>query len=238
MRRERRGGLAWICVEEGGEESSTMREEAVTPERDGRREHRSAGRGHARRTPTDRRKEAHREGTQNRHGRAVGRGAAKRREGGQSWWSRLSFSSSPAVMVPHSQSSSLQRLHGVEKRIVRVLELAGAVMEELGNSQGPRSDAVANHCREFMTAIKLSFIIAYIHARNYAYSDWIIVVVIGLGIQTTLREEIKSACEYRPFEKCDYNARIANEICVKKLEYVIGKLDAMQQNIEQSTDDV
>jgi mediator of RNA polymerase II transcription subunit 11 len=53
-----------------------------------------------------------------------------------------------------------------------------------------------------------------------------------------LREEIKSACEYRPFEKCDYSARTANEICVKKLEYVIEKLDAMQQNIEQSTDDV
>lgn len=57
-------------------------------------------------------------------------------------------------------------------------------------------------------------------------------------IQTTLREEIKSACEYHPFEKCDYSARIANEICCKKLEYVIEKLDAMQQNIEQSTDEV
>ncbi|KAK2630760.1 hypothetical protein QOZ80_2AG0104370 [Eleusine coracana subsp. coracana] len=64
------------------------------------------------------------------------------------------------------------------------------------------------------------------------------IMTMNEEIQTTLREEIKSACEYRPFEKCDYNARIANEICVKKLEYVIGKLDAMQQNIEQSTDDV
>ena len=53
-----------------------------------------------------------------------------------------------------------------------------------------------------------------------------------------MREEIKSACEYRPFEKCDYSTRIANEICCKKLEYVIDKLDAMQQNIEQSIDDV
>ena len=57
-------------------------------------------------------------------------------------------------------------------------------------------------------------------------------------IQTTLREEIKSACEYRPFEKCDYSAKIANEICCKKLEYVIEKLDTMQHNLEQSTDDV
>ncbi|EES06416.1 hypothetical protein BDA96_04G078500 [Sorghum bicolor] len=115
-------------------------------------------------------------------------------------------------MIPQSQSSSLQRLQHVEKRIVRVLELAGAVMEELGNSQGPRTDAVGAHCREFMIAMK--------------------------EIQTTLREEIKSACEYRPFEKCDYSARIANEICCKKLEYVIEKLDTMQQNLEQSTDDV
>ena len=53
-----------------------------------------------------------------------------------------------------------------------------------------------------------------------------------------MREEIKSACEYRPFEKCDYSTRIANEICCKKLEYVIEKLDTMQQNLEQSTDDV
>uniref|UniRef100_J3LAD7 Mediator of RNA polymerase II transcription subunit 11 n=2 Tax=Oryza brachyantha TaxID=4533 RepID=J3LAD7_ORYBR len=82
-------------------------------------------------------------------------------------------------------------------------------MEELGNSQGPRADTVAAHCREFMLAIK--------------------------EIQTTLREEIKSACEYRPFEKCDYSARIANEICCKKVEYVLEKLDAMQKNVEQCT---
>ncbi|CAO2193374.1 unnamed protein product, partial [Urochloa humidicola] len=125
---------------------------------------------------------------------------------------RSPSSSSPVTMIPQSQSSSLQRLHHVEKRIVRVLELAGAVMEELGNSQGPRTDAVGAHCREFMLAMK--------------------------DIQTTLREEIKSACEYRPFEKCDYSARIANEICCKKLEYVIQKLDTMQQNLEQSNDDV
>uniref|UniRef100_A0ACD5ZCJ3 Uncharacterized protein n=3 Tax=Avena sativa TaxID=4498 RepID=A0ACD5ZCJ3_AVESA len=144
------------------------------------------------------------------------------------------------------QSSSLHRLHNVEKvsrspptialplwspdcwlplnldaaaclfvpaqRIVRVLELAGSVMEELGNAQGPRAEAVAAHCREFMLSMK--------------------------EIQTTLREEIKSACEYRPFEKCDYSARIANEICCKKLEYVIEKMDAMQLNIEDSTNEV
>ncbi|KAI4983556.1 hypothetical protein ZWY2020_025422 [Hordeum vulgare] len=98
-------------------------------------------------------------------------------------------------MNPQGQSSSLERLHNVEQRIVQVVELSGAVMEELGNSQGPRGEAVASHCRDFMLFMK--------------------------EIQTTLREEIKSACEYRPFEKCDYSARIANEICCKKLEYCL-----------------
>ncbi|VAI56767.1 mediator of RNA polymerase II transcription subunit 11-like [Triticum dicoccoides] len=115
-------------------------------------------------------------------------------------------------MTPQGKSSSLERLHDVEQRIVRVVELSGAVMEELGNSQGPRAGAVDAHCREFMLYMK--------------------------EIQTTLREEIKSACEYRPFEKCDYSARIANEICCKKLEYVIEKMDAMQLNMEQSSNGV
>lgn len=49
----------------------------------------------------------------------------------------------------------------------------------------------------------------------------------------TLREEIKSACEYRPFEKCDYIARISNEICCKKVEYVLEKLDGMKETIDE-----
>ncbi|GKA82447.1 mediator of RNA polymerase II transcription subunit 11, partial [Tanacetum coccineum] len=52
-------------------------------------------------------------------------------------------------------------------------------------------------------------------------------------IQVTLREEIKSACEYRPFEKCDYIARISNEICRKKMEYVLEKLDGMKETIDE-----
>uniref|UniRef100_R7W2W3 Uncharacterized protein n=1 Tax=Aegilops tauschii TaxID=37682 RepID=R7W2W3_AEGTA len=93
-------------------------------------------------------------------------------------------------------------------------------MEERGNSQGPRGDAVVAHCREFMLYMK--------------WGD----AMLCEEIQTTLREEIKSACEYRPFEMCDYSARIANEICCKKLEYVIEKMDAMQLNIEPSTNEV
>uniref|UniRef100_A0A453NNV0 Mediator complex subunit 11 n=1 Tax=Aegilops tauschii subsp. strangulata TaxID=200361 RepID=A0A453NNV0_AEGTS len=64
------------------------------------------------------------------------------------------LSSSPAAMTPQGKSSSLERLHDVEQRIVRVVELSGAVMEELGNSQGPRAEAVAAHCREFMLYMK------------------------------------------------------------------------------------
>ncbi|XP_019701509.1 mediator of RNA polymerase II transcription subunit 11 isoform X2 [Elaeis guineensis] len=115
-------------------------------------------------------------------------------------------------MGPHGQTTSLQRLLLVEKRIVRVVELAGSVMDELANSTGPRTDILTTHCREFMQSIK--------------------------EIQTTLREEIKSACEYRPFEKCDYSARISNEICCKKLEYIIEQLDGMQQSIDQCKDGI
>jgi mediator of RNA polymerase II transcription subunit 11 len=57
-------------------------------------------------------------------------------------------------------------------------------------------------------------------------------------IQTTLHEEIKSASGYHPFDKCDYSATIANEICCKKLEYVSVKMGALQLNIEQSTNEV
>ncbi|XP_031503196.1 mediator of RNA polymerase II transcription subunit 11 isoform X1 [Nymphaea colorata] len=107
----------------------------------------------------------------------------------------------------NAQSTSLQRLHHVEKRIVHVLELAGGVMEELGNATGPRMDVLNSHCLDFMQSIK--------------------------DIQLTLREEIKSACEYRPFEQCDYSARISNEICCRKLELVIDKLDEMKETINE-----
>ncbi|CAI9105910.1 OLC1v1004937C1 [Oldenlandia corymbosa var. corymbosa] len=103
-------------------------------------------------------------------------------------------------------TTSLERLEKVEQKIVKVLDLAGSVMEELASPSGPRKETVNNHCIEFMQLIK--------------------------DIQVTLREEIKSACEYRPFEKCDYVPRISNEICCKKLEYVMAQVDEMKQTIE------
>ncbi|XP_042026451.1 mediator of RNA polymerase II transcription subunit 11-like isoform X2 [Salvia splendens] len=107
-------------------------------------------------------------------------------------------------MDPQSQTTSLQRLQNVEKRIVRVLELAGGVMDEMANPSGPRKELVNSHCSEFMQSVKM-----------------------------TLREEIKSACEYRPFEKCDYVPRISNEICCKKLEYLIAQVDEMRRTIDE-----
>ena len=56
---------------------------------------------------------------------------------------------------------------------------------------------------------------------------------VNQDIQVALREEIKSACDYRPFEKCDYSSRIANEICCKKLDYVVSQLDEMKQTIDE-----
>ncbi|CAL5339785.1 hypothetical protein ACSBR2_005152 [Camellia fascicularis] len=109
-------------------------------------------------------------------------------------------------MDSQSQNTSLQRLQTVEQRIVRVLELAGGVMDELSSPSGPRKELVSSQCSEFMQLIK--------------------------DIQMTLRDEIKSACEYRPFEKCDYSSRISNEICCKKLEFVTAQLDGMKQTID------
>lgn len=41
------------------------------------------------------------------------------------------------------------------QRVVRVLELAGGVMDELANPMGPRKEIINNHCREFMQLIKV-----------------------------------------------------------------------------------
>ncbi|KAG6547575.1 hypothetical protein Mapa_011024 [Marchantia paleacea] len=103
---------------------------------------------------------------------------------------------------PGAPSTSLQRLYHVEKRIVHTVDLAGGVMEELAKQGGPRSDVVGAQCHEFMQAVK--------------------------EIQMTLRDEIKSMCEYRPYENNDYAARTATEISVRKLDSVLGQLTDMQ----------
>lgn len=121
--------------------------------------------------------------------------------------SPMSTASNPISTTAAAQSTSLQRLYHVEKRIVHALELSGNVMEEFANASGPRMDAVNNQCREFMQSIK--------------------------DIQVTLREEIKNMCEYRPFEYCDYASRTTAEISCKKLDCVTGQLDDMEETINQ-----
>lgn len=72
-----------------------------------------------------------------------------------------------ASMDSPTENTSLHWLLNVEKRIIRVLELASGVMNELASPAGPRKEFINNHCREFMQLIK--------------------------DIQVTLRDEIKSA---------------------------------------------
>ncbi|XP_057872757.1 mediator of RNA polymerase II transcription subunit 11 isoform X2 [Cryptomeria japonica] len=121
--------------------------------------------------------------------------------------SPMGGAANPINTTAAAQSTSLQRLYHVEKRIVHALELAGGVMEELANASGPKMDGINANCREFMQSIK--------------------------DIQVTLREEIKSMCEYRPFENCDYVSRTTAEISCKKLDCVVGQLDDMETTIKQ-----
>ncbi|KAI5065926.1 hypothetical protein GOP47_0018550 [Adiantum capillus-veneris] len=110
-----------------------------------------------------------------------------------------------------SQSTSLQRLCHVEKKIVHAVDLAGRVMEELASStgSGPRAEVVAAHCQEFMQSVK--------------------------DIQVTLREEIKGMCDYRAYENCDYVARMSAEISTQKLVCVIGQIEAMLRGLQNVT---
>eukprot|EP00250_Pteridium_aquilinum_P005116 c15260_g1_i1 orf=302-658(-) len=108
-----------------------------------------------------------------------------------------------------SQSTSLQRLCHVEKKIVHAVNLAGNVMDELASSTGPRADAVAAQCLEFMQSVK--------------------------DIQVTLREEIKGMCDYRAYENCDYVARTSAEISTQKLACVIGQIETMLKGLQDSS---
>jgi mediator of RNA polymerase II transcription subunit 11 len=46
------------------------------------------------------------------------------------------------------------------QRVVKVLELAGGVMEELASPSGPKKEFVNSHCREFMQSMKVSYSIS------------------------------------------------------------------------------
>jgi len=75
--------------------------------------------------------------------------------------------------------------------------------------------------------------ILWIWCSNLCFNNCSFSFQIFQDIQVALRDEIKSACEYRPFEKCDYGSRIANEICHRKVEFIMSQLDAMKQTIDE-----
>ncbi|MQM19343.1 hypothetical protein Taro_052345 [Colocasia esculenta] len=56
----------------------------------------------------------------------------------------------PSLPVSHHSSFWL-----LVQMIVRVLELAGTVMDELAGPSSPRKDAIAGHCHEFMKSIRV-----------------------------------------------------------------------------------
>ena len=47
---------------------------------------------------------------------------------------------------------------------MKVLELAGGVMDELASSVGPRKDLVQNHCLQFMQLIKVILALSLNHS--------------------------------------------------------------------------
>lgn len=56
----------------------------------------------------------------------------------------------------------------VSQRIVRVLELAGGVMDEMASQSGPRKELVNNHCSEFMQLIKVVNF-SWFQLMNYSF---------------------------------------------------------------------
>lgn len=59
------------------------------------------------------------------------------------------------------------------QRIVRVLELAGGVMDELANPAGPRKELLNNHCGEFMQLIKVSISCFFVQSIILLFDNYI-----------------------------------------------------------------
>lgn len=55
--------------------------------------------------------------------------------------------------------------------MVRVLDIAGGVMEELASPSGPRKDFVNSHCREFMQSIKVDYSSSSLHLPFSPYRE-------------------------------------------------------------------
>jgi len=59
---------------------------------------------------------------------------------------------------------------------VKVLELAGGVMDELASPVGPRKDLVQNHCLEFMQLIKVILALSLNNSLFITRLHWYITI--------------------------------------------------------------
>ncbi|GAQ83515.1 Med11 super family protein [Klebsormidium nitens] len=101
--------------------------------------------------------------------------------------------------------SSFDSLQSVEQRVIRVVNIAATVMEEMSSTSGPRQDRVTSLCSEFMSEIK--------------------------EIQSRLREEIKNMTEYKPFENCDYVSQAKSTISAEKVSNLQRQLEELQKDV-------
>jgi len=79
---------------------------------------------------------------------------------------------------------------------VKVLELAGGVMDELASPVGPRKDVVQNHCLEFMQLIKVLVSQKSIYCLVYTY---ILTVCLDLCAWTLDPLHSRSYCSFCVF---------------------------------------
>lgn len=79
-------------------------------------------------------------------------------------------------------------------------------MEELGNVSGVRRDIVDKLADDFMKSIR--------------------------EVQVIMRDEIRSMCDYKPFEHSDYGARLSTEVSAQMVECSSGRLKTMKRLVE------
>eukprot|EP00271_Cylindrocystis_brebissonii_P019964 TRINITY_DN6389_c0_g1_i1.p1 TRINITY_DN6389_c0_g1~~TRINITY_DN6389_c0_g1_i1.p1 ORF type:complete len:140 (+),score=24.75 TRINITY_DN6389_c0_g1_i1:537-956(+) len=115
--------------------------------------------------------------------------------------------------APVAQAVSLERLALAEKNVVRAVEVAGKVMEELGRSSvgpgGVRRDTAA-----LTAALSQEFLVAM------------------RDVQTVLREEIRSMSDYRPYDNSDYAERMSVEVGAELLACSLQRIHALQDVID------
>eukprot|EP00897_Mesotaenium_endlicherianum_P008270 jgi/Mesen1/7471/ME000039S06695 len=54
---------------------------------------------------------------------------------------------------------------------------------------------------------------------------------VSQEVQVTLKQEIQSACDYRPYENCDYGARLAAELSMQQVEQAQEHVATLQHQL-------